>query len=84
MRVVAAVVDAHHVLRFAAHAVFGTEEARRPHPGGDQPIDDVDQIAGDAGRMAQHAHAPPAQQIEAIGADDVEPGCYPHATILRR
>ena len=38
------VVDADHVLRLAAHAVLGPEEARRPDADLDQPIDDVGQI----------------------------------------
>ena len=50
---VALVVDADHVLRLAAHAVLGPEQPRRPHARLDQPIDDVDQIGGDAGRVAE-------------------------------
>ena len=81
---VAPVVDADHVLRLAAHAVLGPEQPRRPHARRDQPIDDVDQIARDAGRMAEHAHPAPAQQVQTIADENVQTGRDAHAGILRR
>jgi hypothetical protein len=81
---VAAVGDADHVLRLAAHAVLGPEQARRPHPRGDQTVDDVDQVARDARRMAEHAHAPTPQQVQTIADENVETGCDRHTGIIRR
>jgi len=80
---IAVIVDADHVLRLAAHAVLGSEQARGPDAGGDQPIHDVDQIAGDARRVAEHAHPAPAQQIDPIAHENVEAGGYPHTGIIR-
>jgi hypothetical protein len=80
---VAPVRDADHVLRLAAHTVLGSEQTHGPHAGGDEAIDDVDEIAGHARRMTEHPHPPPAQQIQPIADDDVEAGRYLHGRIIR-
>ena len=81
---VAPIVDADHVLRFAAHAVLRPEQPRGPHTRRDQPIDDVNEVAGDARRMTEHAHPPTAQQIQAFGAQNVQTCRDAHTRIIRR
>src|SRR5262249_51991257 len=69
---VAPVLDADHVLRLAAHPVLRPEQARRPHPGGDQAIDGVHELRVDAGSMAEQPDASTAQEIELLAAENVE------------
>ncbi len=76
------VVDADHVLRLAAHAVLGPEEAHRADADLEQPVDGVREIGGDAGRMAEHPDAAPPQEVEAVAAENIEPGLYGHRFTL--
>ncbi len=52
--------------------MFGTEEAHRPHPAGQQTVDDVDELRIHAGGMAKHAHPPAPAQIKPFSTKHVE------------
>ena len=69
---IAIACDADHVLRFAANAVLGPEQPSHLHACRGQRIDEVDHVAIDAGRMAQHPYATTAQNTKFLCQQNVE------------
>jgi hypothetical protein len=69
-------LDADHVLGLAPHPVLGAEQAGRADARGDQPIDGVGQLGGDAGGVAEQPHPPALAQVQPFRAQDVQAGEY--------